>query len=107
MFDACTKRERMSAAKLGAVVALAGAVFVAGAVLFDRVIARPIVEAAPGIADLTYRVPARNDLPTFGEEIVVTAPYRMRHASAQARVAPWRHPETASIAVNGYCVFEP
>jgi hypothetical protein len=107
MFDACTKRERMSASKLGAVVALAGGIFVAQAALFEGVVAGPLAEALPGIAQLTGRVPARGDLPTFGEEIVVTAPYRLRRATAQARVAPWRHPQPATIPVNGYCISEP
>lgn len=107
MFDACTKRERMSASKLGAVVALAGAMLVAQALLFDRIVASPMAEALPGISRLTDRVPARGDLPTFGEEIVVTAPYRFRHAAAQARVAPWRHPQAVTIPVNGYCISEP
>lgn len=107
MFESCWRTERIGAAKLGAVVALAGAIFVAQAALFERIVARPLAESIPAIADLTYRVPARGDLPTYGEEITVTAPYRIRHATAQARVAPWRHPEAATIPVAGYCVSEP
>jgi hypothetical protein len=105
MFDACTKTERMGVARLAAVVALAGVVFAAQAALFEGVIARPLAGALPAIAKMTYREPARDDLPEFTETILVTAPYRMRRAT-EAHLTPWQHPAPVSIALNGYCIVE-
>lgn len=106
MFESSTRTERVSAARIAAVVALAGAVFVVQAALFERVVARPLAQSMPAIADLTYRVPARDDLPTFGEEIAVTAPHRAHHPTAQARVPPWRDPSPVSMAASGSCPWE-
>lgn len=106
MFESCTKKERMGAAKLGLVVALAGVAFAAQAALFVGMIGRPLATAMAGVREIPHRDVTRDDLPDFGEEIVVTAPYRMKRASAEARVTPWKDPDPVSVAVNGYCLLE-
>jgi len=106
MFESCTKRERTSVAKLCVVVALAGAIFSAQVALFVGMIGTPLGTAMAGVRTLPSRELTRGDLPDFGEEIVVTAPYRMRRAMSDARVAPWANPEPVTLAVNGYCLVE-
>jgi hypothetical protein len=106
MFESCTRRQRMSTAKLAAVVALSGAIFAAEAALFAGMVARPLADAVSGTSAMRHREPTRDDLPDFGEAIVVTAPYRTRRASVEARLSPWRNPDPVSFAVNGYCVVE-
>ncbi len=96
----------MGIGKLGVVLAVAGAMFSAQAALFVHVIAKPVAHAEKGMLASPARTPSRDDLPTFGEEIVVTAPYRMKRATADARVAPWAKPDPVTLAVNGYCLVE-
>lgn len=106
MFESCTKKERMSVAKLGLVVALAGAAFAAQAALFVGMIGQPLAAAMAGVRTLPPRAVTKDDLPDFGEEIVVTAPYRMRLATPAVHVTPWKVPDPVTVALNGYCLME-
>ncbi len=106
MFESCTKRDRVSMAKLGLVVAIAGAAFAAEGALFVGIVGRPLAGAMTAVRTLPPRAVTRDDLPDFGEEIVVTAPYRLRRAVSNAHVAPWKDPEPVALAVNGFCVVE-
>jgi hypothetical protein len=107
MFDSYTRRERMGAGKVAAVAAVAAAILGAQGALLAWGILLPVTRAIPGIQGLAVHQPARDDLPTFGEAISVTAPYRLKRAVSQARGAPWRSPDPVAIAaLNGYCLVD-
>ncbi len=107
MFDSVTRKERLGAAKLVVVVAIAGAIFSAQAAFFVEAIGNPLVESVCGMRASPGRVPSRDDLPTFGEDIVITAPYRMRLARTDVRAPPWADPDPVALAFNGYCLLTP
>lgn len=107
MFESCTKRERMGAAKMGLVVGLAAVIASAHAAVFVKMIGDPLATAMAGVRTLPAREPARDDLPDFGEEIAVTAPYRPKRAVSEARGAPWANPDPVTVtALSGYCVVD-
>jgi hypothetical protein len=104
MFDSITRNEPVSFRKLGLVAVVAGAVLGAEAAGFVAVVARPLADFIAGVRAPPPRTPARDDLPDFGEEIAVTAPYRVQRATVQARGVPWRNPDPVIPAtLDGYC----